>query len=71
MGANDNRRRKKAMLKIDQKMEEYKSKYGSRAAAVMKPEILEEVSEETDYAYKTLERYHNDWIQKRGIFACE
>ncbi len=69
MGANDQKRRLEAVQKIDEKVNEYREKFNSRVAASMLPDIIEEVSEEVFYSSSTLQKYYNDWVQKKGFFA--
>ena len=69
MGSNDDARRREAMRRVDNKLKEYREKYGCSKASKLTSEAYEEVSEETYYDAKTLARYHNQWINKKGIFS--
>jgi len=71
-----NSRREAAMLLIDEKINEYQKKYRELVAEHGKclspknlAEIIAEVAQETYYDEKTLKRYYNYWMKKRGVFA--
>ena len=71
MAANDVLRREKVMNLIHAKLEDRKHQFGCKTAQRMIPDVIEEVSESEFYTYKTLERYYNDWIHKKGKFSVQ
>ena len=71
MGINigAHKRRTKAMQILERKLKEYREnndhRFDTTAAA------YEDTARETFYEAETLKRYHNEWLNRKGRFACD